>query len=91
VGQRQRVAIARALIHDPQVVFADEPTASLDRATGQYVVSRLSAYCHQNQANAVIVATHDPAILAEADRVLEMQDGSLVFGGVSTNLRNNAG
>ncbi len=77
VGQRQRVAIARALIHNPRVVFADEPTASLDRAIGQRVVSKLADYCHRNRDNAVVVVTHDPAILAAADHVMEIRDGCL--------------
>lgn len=76
IGERQRVAVARALIHRPAVVFADEPTASLDQATGRDVVQLLADYRQRGQGS-VIVVTHDPAMLTGADRVLQMRDGRL--------------
>ena len=76
IGERQRVAVARALVHRPAVVFADEPTASLDQATGREVVNLLADY--RNAAGgSVVVVTHDPAMLTGADRVLTMRDGRL--------------
>jgi putative ABC transport system ATP-binding protein len=76
IGERQRVAVARALIHRPAVVFADEPTASLDQATGREVVNLLADY-RTAGGGSVVVVTHDPAMLTGADRVLQMRDGRL--------------
>ena len=77
IGERQRVAVARALVHRPAVVFADEPTASLDQATGHQVVNLLADY-RRNEGGSVLVVTHDPAMLTGADRVLQMRDGRLI-------------
>src|SRR5256885_13422863 len=62
IGERQRVAVARALVHRPAIVFADEPTASLDQATGHEVVSLL-AEDRKAGGGSVVVVTHDPAML----------------------------
>lgn len=77
IGERQRVAVARALVHKPAVVFADEPTASLDQATGREVVELLADY-RRGGGGSVVVVTHDPAMLTGADRVLQMRDGRLI-------------
>src|SRR2546425_7107652 len=74
IGQRQRVAVARALIHRPAVVFADEPTASLDQGTGRDVINLLADY-RMRDGGGVVVVTPDPAMLTGADRVLQMRDG----------------
>ena len=76
IGERQRVAVARALVHRPAVVFADEPTASLDQATGREVIRLLADY-RTDSRGSVVVVTHDPAMLIGADRVLQMRDGRL--------------
>jgi putative ABC transport system ATP-binding protein len=76
IGERQRVAVARALVHRPAIVFADEPTASLDQATGHEVISLLLDY-RTREKGSVVVVTHDPAMLTGADRVLQMRDGRL--------------
>jgi putative ABC transport system ATP-binding protein len=76
IGERQRVAVARALVHRPAVVFADEPTASLDQATGREVITLLADYRARGEGSLVVV-THDPAMLTGADRVLQMRDGRL--------------
>ncbi len=76
IGERQRVAVARAMVHRPAVVFADEPTASLDQATGRDVINLLAEYRSLGQGS-VVVVTHDPAMLTGADRVLQMRDGQL--------------
>ncbi len=75
-GEQQRVAIARALANDPPVVLADEPTANLDSKTGQLIVELLHSLRTDNRT--VIIATHDDAIAAKADLILEMRDGRLV-------------
>ncbi|MGE5233907.1 MAG: ATP-binding cassette domain-containing protein [Acidobacteriota bacterium] len=75
-GQRQRVAIARALAGGPRLVLADEPTASLDRASGREVVDLLCRLARESGVTVVIV-THDPRILDVAQRVLHLEDGQL--------------
>lgn len=74
-GERQRVCVARALLGRPKVVFADEPTASLDHANGVQVVHLLN----QNRGEgSLVMVTHDPTMLQEADRIIELVDGMLV-------------
>lgn len=74
MGQRQRVAIARALAANPEIVLADEPTASLDRAAGWNAMETLKALCRDENKTAIVV-THDDRILPLADRILTMIDG----------------
>ncbi|GAB4415502.1 MAG: ABC transporter ATP-binding protein [Anaerolineales bacterium] len=76
-GQQQRVAIARALIHNPPVVLADEPTASLDTERAYQVVETFANLIHENE-RAGIMVTHDLRMCKYVDRVLKMQDGKLV-------------
>jgi putative ABC transport system ATP-binding protein len=76
-GQQQRVAIARALIHNPSVVLADEPTASLDTERAFQVVETFANLIHENNRAGIIV-THDLRMCKFVDRVLQMEDGKLV-------------
>ncbi|NTW01220.1 MAG: ABC transporter ATP-binding protein [Oscillochloris sp.] len=76
-GQQQRVAIARALVHEPSIVLADEPTASLDTNRAHQVVRTLANLIHEQGRSGVMVS-HDLRMCAYADRVLQMQDGRLV-------------
>ncbi len=76
-GQQQRVAIARALIHNPSLVLADEPTASLDTERAYQVVETFSGLIHE-QNRAGIMVTHDLRMCEFVDRVLQMRDGKLV-------------
>lgn len=73
-GQAQRVAIARALVHGPAVVFADEPTGALDQATGHEVMQILTTTARMSGASLVVV-THDPAVAAWCNRIVEIRDG----------------
>ena len=73
-GQRQRVAIARALAPEPELVLADEPTASLDSKSGQDVVELLGNLC-RNRGSAVLLVTHDLRLLKDADRIWRIEDG----------------
>ena len=73
-GQGQRVAIARALAGPPSVVFADEPTAALDQATGHEVMQQIVAVC-QKSGVALVVVTHDPKIADWCSRRVEIRDG----------------
>ena len=73
-GQRQRVAIARALAPQPELVLADEPTASLDSQSGQDVVERLGKLCRES-GSAVLMVTHDLRLLKDADKIWKIEDG----------------
>jgi putative ABC transport system ATP-binding protein len=75
-GEMQRVAIARALANNPAVLLADEPTGNLDSRTGSDILSLLMRYC-RSQQKTLILATHDHAAAARADRLLQLRDGSL--------------
>lgn len=76
VGQQQRVAIARSLIHDPSVVLADEPTASLDTERANQVVGLFADLVHE-QGRAGIMVTHDLRMTRYVDKVIQMVDGRI--------------
>jgi putative ABC transport system ATP-binding protein len=76
-GQRQRVAIARALVKRPRLVIADEPTASLDSATAEQMLSLMRELGHAEGA-AFVIATHDSRLTQRCDRVVNLLDGRLV-------------
>ncbi|MEU8420955.1 ABC transporter ATP-binding protein [Micromonospora sp. NPDC048835] len=78
-GQQQRVAVARALANEPDLLIADEPTGQLDSETGRSIMDLLRAVVHSRGMTA-LVATHDPALIDLADRVLVLRDGRLVDG-----------
>ncbi len=75
-GEQQRVAVARALAHDPAIVFADEPTGSLDRRTGSAVADLLFGLAASHGTTLVLV-THDEQLAARCSRVLHMSDGRI--------------
>ena len=76
-GEQQRVALARAFINQPAILFADEPTGSLDEASGNRVIDLLFDL---NQANhsTLILVTHDPALASRCQRQLQLQGGKLL-------------
>ena len=76
-GQKQRVAIARALVGNPEIVFADEPTAALDRESALQVVHLLKALARE-RGTTVLMVTHDSKVLALADRIITLEQGRLV-------------
>jgi putative ABC transport system ATP-binding protein len=76
-GERQRVAIARSLVGDPSLILADEPTAALDGVNGRAVMELLAGIA-KDKSRAVFVVTHDSRILPFADRIVKIEDGSLV-------------
>lgn len=73
-GEQQRVAIARALAHDPQIIFADEPTGNLDSRNGAEVLDLLFELADE-RAKTLVIVTHDPRIAARGDRTLTIRDG----------------
>jgi len=81
-GEQGRVAVARALVNHPPILLADEPTGSLDRATGAQVLSLLRDLNRAGQT--VVMVTHDPQAAAFAGRVVNILDGQIVEEGVAT-------
>jgi len=75
-GEQGRVAVARALINDPPLLLADEPTGSLDSATGEQVLSMFRELHRQGQT--IVMVTHNPEAAAHADRVVHILDGQIV-------------
>ena len=75
-GEQQRVALARAFVVGPEVLMADEPTGSLDHATGQAVMDLMFALNRENGTTLILV-THDPQIAARCDRTVRIQAGRL--------------
>jgi putative ABC transport system ATP-binding protein len=73
-GEKQRVCVARALLGRPRVIFSDEPTASLDHTNGFQVVRLLNKYRGEG---ALVMVTHDPSMLEEADRIVHLVDGEV--------------
>ncbi len=76
-GEQQRVAIARALANRPRLLLADEPTGQLDSHTGRDIMALIRAMV-RSEGTTAIVATHDPALIELADRVIELRDGKVL-------------
>lgn len=76
-GERQRVAIARSLMNDPEIILADEPTASLDSKRGRDVVEMLASEVKLRNKAAIMV-THDERVLDLCDRVVNITDGKIL-------------
>lgn len=76
-GEQQRVALARAIVHDPEILFADEPTGNLDGPTGTQVMDLLFALKARCNATLFLV-THEDALAHRCDRILRMKDGVIV-------------
>jgi putative ABC transport system ATP-binding protein len=76
-GEQQRVALARAFVTEPPLLFADEPTGSLDAATGEAVI-RLMFELNRERGSTLVLVTHDPAMAARCGRTLTIAAGRLV-------------
>lgn len=76
-GQRQRVAIARAIVHQPKIIFADEPTANLNKTYANEILDFLQQINRKNNVT-VVFSTHDPMVLSRAKRIIHMSDGKFV-------------
>ena len=77
-GEQQRVSIARAIVNRPQIILADEPTASLDRASADQVLAALRAF--HAAGVTCLISTHDEHILRTAERVIHLKHGQLTEG-----------
>lgn len=75
-GQRQRVAVARALANNPSLVLADEPTGSLDTASGQELLDLIRTL-NSTQGTTFVIVTHDPSVARQTSRVVVMRDGAI--------------
>ena len=80
-GEQQRVAAARAIITHPALVLADEPTGALDSRTGREVLSLLQEL--HAAGNTVVLITHDNSIAVQAQRIIRLEDGHVVYDGPS--------
>jgi len=76
-GQIQRVAIARGIVAKPDILLADEPTANLDSKTSDQIMD-LMLDLNQNQKLTFIVSTHHTAVMEQASRIVELQDGHII-------------
>ncbi|MBO0757287.1 MAG: ABC transporter ATP-binding protein [Bradyrhizobiaceae bacterium] len=76
-GQQQRVAIARAIVGNASIILADEPTAALDTENGRAIMEILNAVARDG-SRGVLVVTHDPRLVAFADRIIHIEDGRIV-------------
>ena len=79
-GQQQRVSVARALATNPSVILADEPTGALDSKTGEEVIGLLKKL--HAEGNTVVLITHDNAIASQAQRIIRLQDGHIIYNGL---------
>ena len=76
-GEQQRVSFARAMANDPLIIFADEPTANLDSKNSTSIIELIETLCRERNT-AFAVVTHDAILRQNADRIIEMQDGSIL-------------
>ncbi len=76
-GEQQRVAIARAIAHAPKIIFADEPTAELDSATGLQIM-KIFKELIEGQDVTIVMTTHDTGLMEIADCIYQIEDGEIV-------------
>jgi putative ABC transport system ATP-binding protein len=75
-GEQQRVSIARAVAPDPDILFADEPTANLDSVSGESVMKAMKEL--HNDGQTIVMVTHEPEYAMYAERIIELEDGRVV-------------
>lgn len=77
-GEQQRVGIARAFIHQPDVLFADEPTGNLDGETGQQI-EQLLFNLNRDQGTTLVIVTHDRELADKCDRIIQLKNGDIEY------------
>lgn len=75
-GQKQRTSAARAFIHEPSIIFADEPTGALDSKSASDLLNKLS-HLNKNRKSTIIMVTHDPVAASFTSRVVFIKDGQI--------------
>jgi putative ABC transport system ATP-binding protein len=88
-GEKQRVAIARALIHEPEVIFADEPTGNLDSKSGSGVMEIIQKL-HEEKGHTIMLITHETTTAEHAERIVRIHDGVVVNDEKVVNRRRGA-
>lgn len=86
-GEQQRVSVARAVAHDPKILFADEPTASLDSEMGGQVMDVLM-HLHEKENQTIVLVTHEPEFGKMAERTILIRDGNILDDGKNGNNHN---
>jgi len=76
-GEQQRVALARAFVHEPRILFADEPTGNLDANTGESII-QLMEELNRERGTTLILVTHDPLLAKRTRRTIRLADGAIV-------------
>ena len=76
-GMQQRVAICRSIVHNPKIVFADEPTGNLDRKTGEEIMGIFSQI-NQDFKTTIVLVTHNPNHLIYATRIIELANANII-------------
>ena len=77
MGQRQRVTVARALVNNPAIIWADEPTGSLDSENAAEIMN-LMKDLNQKNGQTFLIVTHDPRVAAVCERLIRMKDGEII-------------
>jgi len=80
-GERQRVAIARSIVHDPKIIFADEPTGNLDKNNARNIFALLNDLANYNKSS-LLMATHDLEIASKLNKSLILENGTLMEGNI---------
>ena len=80
-GERQRVAIARSIVHDPKIIFADEPTGNLDKNNARNIFALLNDLANYNKSS-LLMATHDLDIASKLNKSLILENGTLMEGNI---------
>jgi lipoprotein-releasing system ATP-binding protein len=80
-GERQRVAIARSIVHDPKIIFADEPTGNLDKNNARNIFALLNDLANYNKSS-LLMATHDLEIASKLNKSLILENGKLIEGNI---------
>jgi lipoprotein-releasing system ATP-binding protein len=80
-GERQRVAIARSIVHDPKIIFADEPTGNLDKNNARNIFALLNDLANYNKSS-LLMATHDLEIASKLNKSLILENGTLIEGNI---------